>query len=202
MLEVNAIYFVLLAEGFALLALILIGWIAIALLRLRGKRRAIADLAARIDKHAAERSTSTEAFLQAVYGLENEDLQAAVKNIAQREDEFYQLLLLALKRGKQAQIGALDGALERLIESYKCLQPRVDETPPEALETAEEIVTLRGENEKLRCELSLAKNKMSALVSEFGNMFGGGKDHELALEEIKDKVAAFDLDSEVDFKLG
>lgn len=201
MLEVNAIYFILLAEGFTLLALILVVWIAISLFRLRGKRRAVADLEARIGRHAAERAAQAETFLQAVYGLENEDLHNAVKSIAQREDEFFGLLLQALKRGKNAQIGALDGALERLIDSYKSLPPRADEMPAEAREALEEAASLRGENEKLRCELSLAKNKMSALIDEFGNMFGGGKDHELALEEIKQKVTAFNDDADVDFKL-
>ena len=201
MLEVNAIYFILLAEGFALLALILVGWIAITLFRRHGKRRAIAGLEQRIDKHAAERASQAETFLQAVYGLENDDLHKAVQSIAQREDEFFGLLLQALKRGKQAQIGALDGALERLIDSYKSLPPRIDEGAADALEAIEEAASLRGENEKLRCELSLAKNKMSALIDEFGNMFGGGKDHELALEEIKQRVSAFNDDGEVDFKL-
>ena len=94
-----------------------------------------------------------------------------------------------------------EAALERLIDSYKSLPPRVDEMTVEALEAIEEVTSLRGENEKLRCELSLAKNKMSALIDEFGNMFGGGKDHELALEEIKQKVTAFNDESDVDFKL-
>ncbi len=201
MLEVNAIYFILLAEGFALLALILLLWIAIALFRLRGKRRAIADLEMRIGKHAADRASQAEAFLQAIYGLENEELHNAVQSIAQREDEFFKLMLQALKGGKRTHIGALDTALDRMIESYKCLQPRIDETPAEALQAIEEVTSLRDENEKLRCDLSLAKNKMNALMEEFGNMFGGGKDHELALEEIKQKVSAFNDAADVDFKL-
>jgi len=54
-LEVNAIYFILLVEGFALLALILLVWVVIALFRLRGKRRSIADLERRLGVRLVER---------------------------------------------------------------------------------------------------------------------------------------------------
>ena len=201
MLEVNAIYFILLLEGFALLALVLLGWVIFSIVRYRRKHRAIGDLKRRIGNGASEHAAQVEALLLAVYGLEGDDLQSALRNILQREDEYHQLLLAALKSGKKSQVDLLDTALERVVDAYKCLQPRVGESSVEAQQAAEQVTELRGENEQLRCELSLAKNKMSSLISEFGNMFGGGKDHELALEEIKEKVAAFDADDEIDVKL-
>ncbi len=201
MLEVNAIYFILLLEGFALLALILLGWVIFSILRFRGKRRAIGDLEKRLSKGSKEHAAQVETLLQAVYGLDGEDLQNTLRNILQREDEFNQLLLDSLKRGKKGQVDMLDSALARVIDAYKCLQPRADENSAEQEQAVAQVTELRGENEQLRCELSLAKNKMSALIDEFGNMFGGGKDHELALEEIKEKVAAFNDDDQIDVKL-
>ncbi|MDH3762095.1 MAG: hypothetical protein OEU50_14030, partial [Gammaproteobacteria bacterium] len=65
----------------------------------------------------------------------------------------------------------------------------------------QEITTLRHENEELRSELSQAKNSLSDMIAEFGNMFGGGKDHELDLHELKKKLAAMEARSEVDINL-
>ncbi len=60
---------------------------------------------------------------------------------------------------------------------------------------------LRDENEELRSELSVAKNNLSNMIAEFGNMFGGGKDHALDLHKIKKKLAAMQASSELDINL-
>jgi len=88
-----------------------------------------------------------------------------------------------------------------LIDSYKCLQPRVEKPNSEAEESQQEISLLRSENEELRGELSLAKNNLSDMIAEFGNMFGGGKDHELELHELKKKLAAMQASTEIDITL-
>ncbi len=202
MLEVNAIYFILLVEGFGLLLILILLWLLIAVIRLRRKRRSIRDYAARIKNRAAERSRQSEAFLQAVYHLEADELRAALEQIEKREGEFFQLLLLTLRQGKPTQIAALETAFDAMIAAYKCLQPRpAAETTP-TTEVRQRIEALKNENDELRSELSVAKNGLSDMLTEFGNMFGGGKDHELNLHDLKQKLAALQVGSEVDVKLG
>ena len=45
-----------------------------------------------------------------------------------------------------------------------------------------------------RNELSVAKDQLSDLISEFGDMFGGGKDHHFALHEIVEMINAIKAD--------
>lgn len=201
MLEVNAIYFILLVEGFGLLLFLILVWLLIAVFRIRRKGKAVADLAAGFKKRTDQRAEKTEAFLQAIYQLDEQDLRAAMENIDKHEQDFFQLLAASLKRGKSAHIGGLESALDQLIDSYKCLQPRVEKPNSEAEESQQEISLLRSENEELRGELSLAKNNLSDMIAEFGNMFGGGKDHELELHELKKKLAAMQASTEIDITL-
>lgn len=203
MLEVNAIYFILLVEGFGLLLFLILLWILIAVFRLRRKRKAVRDLVVRFRNRAAQRAEQTAAFLQAVYGLDGQDLQAAMQDIEKHEHDYFQLLIACVQRGRPAHIQGLDTELERLFDAYKCLQPRIEAQDAEATAEAgrQEISVLRSENDELRSELSLAQNKLGDMIAEFGNMFGGGKDHELDLHELKKKLAAMQAGSEVDINL-
>ena len=193
MLEVNAIYFILLVEGFVLLLVLLLAWLLVALVRRRRKRANIEKLTASIKGRSSLRKQQTESFLQAVYQLEGDDLRATLSDIDKHETEFFKHLIESLHRGKGTQISTLDTALDNLIKAYKCLQPRV-ETATEDEAVVEEISTLRGENEELRTELSVANNQLSDLITEFGEIFGGGKDHQLSLQEVMDRVDAIKAD--------
>ena len=194
MLEVNAIYFILLLEGFVLSLVLLLAWLLVTLIRRRRKRRDIAELAAAIKGRSASRKQQTESFLQAVYQLEGEDLRATLTDIDKHETDFFQHLIESLSRGGRARINTLDMSLDKLIKSYKCLQPRVEIPPLEQPEVVQEITTLRGENKMLRSDLSVAQNKLGDLIAEFGEIFGGGKDHQLTLQEVMDKVDAMKAD--------
>ncbi len=201
MLEVNAIYFILLVEGFVLLLCLILLWILIAVFRLRRKGAAVRELAARFSRGREQRAEQTEAMLQAVHRLEGDDLSSALHDIDQHENEFIRLLIVSLKRGKSAHIETLDAALDRLIESYKCLQPRAEKALPEDEEKQQEIASLLSENDELRDELSAANNKLNDMIAEFGNMFGGGKDHELDLHQLKKMLAALQAGSEIDISV-
>ncbi len=194
MLEVNAIYFILLAEGFVLLLVLLLAWVLVTLIRRRRRRNDIAEIAAGIKSRSASRRQQTESYLQAVYQLEGEELRTTLADIDKHETEFFQHLVESLYRHRRAQITSLDLSLDKLIKSYKCLQPRVETTPREELEAVQEITTLRGENETLRTDLLVAQNKLGDLITEFGEIFGGGKDHQLTLQEVMDKVGAMKAD--------
>ncbi|MCP4874076.1 MAG: hypothetical protein GY896_01200 [Gammaproteobacteria bacterium] len=187
MLEVNAIYFILIAEGFVLLLIVLLAWILFALVSRRRKRREIVSLAANIKQRSAQRAEQTLSFLQAVYQLEEEDMSAALADIDKHEAEFFRQLVDSLNRGSRSQIASLDTSMEELIKSYKCMRPRAE---TDSKETVQEINALREENETLRNELVVAKNELSDLIAEFGEIFSGGKGHQLTLQEVTDMVDA------------
>jgi hypothetical protein len=128
------------------------------------------------------------------YDLHGEELSAALEYINRHETEFFQHLVDSLYQGDHAQLSTLEAALDELIGSYKCIQPRSEESSREELEAARELKSLRGENETLRDELSLARNKLSDTITEFGDMFGGGKDHQLALHEVVERIDAMKAD--------
>ena len=46
----------------------------------------------------------------------------------------------------------------------------------------------------MRSDLCAAQEKLSDMITEFGEIFGGGKDHQLTLQEIMDKVDAMKAD--------
>jgi hypothetical protein len=193
-LEVNAIYFILLLEGFVLLLVLLLVWLLVTLVRRRRKRKTIADFAAAIKGRSSAHRQQTESFLQVVYQLQGDDLMNTLADIDKHETEFFQSLIESLYRGGRAQISTLDMSLDKLIKSYKCMQPRVETSPLEQPEVVQEMTTLRGANESLRNDLSVAQNKISDLITEFGEIFGGGKDHQLTLKEVMDKVDAMKAD--------
>jgi hypothetical protein len=60
-----------------------------------------------------------------------------------------------------------------------------------------QIETITAENENLKQELEATKEKMQGMIDEFGNMFGGGSDHELAKHEVVDKMLSEDNENEV-----
>jgi len=189
-LEVNAIYFILLAEGFVLLLIVLLVWTLMTLIGKRRKNRRIAELKVRLEGRSLRRSEQTRTFLQTTYQLEGEDLGMALADINRHEAEFFEHPLAGLYRGGRAQLNSIDTAMDKLIEAYKCLRPRSDSSSREELEAVEEVVSLRVENETLRSDLSVAKNRLSDTISEFADMFGGGKDHQLSMHEVVERIDA------------
>ncbi len=196
MFEINAIYFFLLAEGFVLLLVLLLVWILVAFFGKRRKWRDIAKLKAGLRSGTRRRSEQTKTFLQTVYHLEGEDLNAALADINRHEAGFFEHLVASLYRSGRAQFNALGTAMDKLVESYRCLQPRSEPASEKELEAVQESATLRGENETLRNELSAANKKMNDMMSEFGDMFGGGKDHQISMSEVKERVDASNVDND------
>lgn len=197
MFEVNPIYFILLAEGFVLLLIILLIWVLITLVSRRRKRMELSRFASTIKKRASQRSERNQAFLSAVYQLEDEDMRVALAEIDKCETEFLQDLMNSLNRVSSDRFNALDASLEGLIKSYKCMQPRIEAESQEAPEDIQQKMNhLRGENESLRDELSTANSKLGVLINEFGEIFGGGKDHQLTLQDVINKVDTMKADHE------
>ena len=194
MLEVNAIYFILLLEGFVLLLILLLTGMLIAMIRKRRHGKKIAQLKLMVKNRSLLHGEKSRSFLQTVYGLDGEELSAAQEHIDQHESRFFRHLVDSLYQGERTQLSTFEAALDELIDSYKCLQPRSKTVTPEELEAARELVSLRGANETLRDEISVARNKLSDTIAEFGDIFGGGHDHQLALHEVVERIDAIKAD--------
>ncbi len=195
MFEVNAILFILLLEGFALVVALLIMMVVVLMIRKSRRTRAIRQLADQVKHHSSIRLEQTGSFLQAVYQLEDEELNEAVGNIDRHEKRFFQQLVDVIHNMDYEQITSLDASLAELIDTYKCMKPKQQETQEDP-GLILEIEELREANRKLKDELSITKETMSNMIAEFGSMFGGGKDHELAKHEVVDKIPANEEDED------
>ena len=75
----------------------------------------------------------------------------------------------------------------RLVnDDFDNLMAAVD--PSDDLKTLKKIAELEKEKAILAEELSVTKKTMDGMIAEFGNMFGGGSDNEMAKSEVVDKL--------------
>ena len=190
MLEVKAIYIILLAEGFGVAVLLLILMICQRVRIYRRKRKAVKQLISQIKHQSKIRNEKTGYFLQQNYNLEGGELKQAVNTIDKQEKKFFQKIIKMFLEGDTELVKTMDAALAELVDTYKDLKPKITEVKDSAEldEVLQEIEALRAENERLETELDNAKQKMEGMIGEFGNMFGGGKDHEMAKHEVVEKV--------------
>jgi len=192
MFEVNASLLILLVEGLALSLIVIALIFVVVTKRRRRKRGAIAQLVSQIKKQSALRTQETGSFLQEIYQLEDEELSKAVRAIDKSEKDFFQKLIDSYLTDDPALITSIDAAVAGMIDTYKDLkpkQPEVDTSIGDELdESRKKIRMLEAANEKLKEELGITKETMAGMIAEFGNMFGGGSDHELANFEVVEKV--------------
>lgn len=189
MFEVNAILFLLLIEGFVIVLLVLA---LIVVLRIRLKslnKKAVAQLVSQIKKQSDVRMQETGSYLQEVYQLEDEELENAVKEIDRQEKRFYQKIIRMFLYPDSSQITSMDASMAELIGCYKALKPATTPESKAALANAlKEIVELKTEKEKIQLDLNEKKKTLDGMVSEFGNMFGGGSDHDLEKDSVVEKI--------------
>jgi hypothetical protein len=190
MFEVNPLLFIMLVEGFIILLLALV---LIIVFRFRSKarhRKAVKQLVSQVNHQSEVRMKETGSFLKDIYELEDSELKQAVMEIDKREKKFIQKIIDMFLKGETALLTAMDAAVAELIEPYKKLRPRVaHQSESEAqLSMQTQLETMSAENENLRQELDITKDKLQNMIGEFGDMFRGGSDHGLAKHEVVDKL--------------
>jgi len=192
MISINAALFILLVEGLFVLLVALAIVIALGHRRRRKKRKAVAQLVAQIKKQSEVRTQETGSFLQDIYQLEDDELKKSVAAIDKSEKHLFQKLIESFLTDNPELISSMDAAIAELIDTYKELKPKeqIIEKVSEENENLlrDEIEKLHNENDKLKDELGITKETMTNMIAEFGNMFGGGADHELANFEVVNKV--------------
>lgn len=132
----------------------------------------------------------TGSFLQEVYQLEDEDLDKAVKEIDHQEKQFYQKIIRLFLYSDTRQITAMDASIAKLVGSYKALKPApvTRENTVELDAALKELEALKIEKEKLQKDFDEKSKTMDGIVSEFGNMFGGGSNHQLDKSLVVEKL--------------
>lgn len=192
MIEINAAVLIIIVEILAVLLAGIAIFAVVAFRRRRKKLQAIAQLVDQIKKQSELRTQETGSFLQEIYQLEDVDLKKAVEAIDKSEKEFFQKLVDSYLITSPELITSMDASVAGLIDVYKELKPRapeVDQSSKGELEQLSKVAEKLGqENEKLKEELSITQNTITNMISEFGNMFGGGAGHELANYEVVEKV--------------
>ncbi len=197
MIEISALMFTLVGELLVILSIVLLLWLLFTIKRHQRDRSAVRKLVDQVMHQSATRQQETNSFLHEKYRFEGDQLNQAVLAIDKAEKKFIQRFInIYLKRDAQG-LAALDAALAELIDAYKNLSPIMPDT--ETLESldkvsevkeqaARQVEEARQESERLTEELGITKQTMSDMIAEFGNMFGGGADHELAKHEVMKKL--------------
>jgi len=162
MLEVKAVYFVLLAEGFGVSVLAVILMIAWRLRIHHRKRKAVAQLVSQIKHQSEIRIGKTSSFLQDIYDFDNEELKHAVETVDRQEKKIFQKIIKMFLNDDAEIVTGMDAALTELIETYKALKPIVPEGqgPGDLNEALLEIETLKSENENLKRDLEISRAKV------------------------------------------
>ena len=157
----------------------------------RKKRKASQQLVSQIKTQSEARTEETGSFLQEFYDLSDMELAIAVAAIDKQERRFFQKLVDTLSRSEASQITSFDATVAELIDTYKSLKPKqVDATNKVGSDyNAEDLNSLRAENATLAEELKITRETMASVISEFGSMFGGGKDNKLESSDMANKVA-------------
>ncbi len=197
MIEISPLMFTLVGELLVILTIILLLWLFITIKRHHRDKGAVRKLVDQVMHQSATRQQETNSFLHDKYRFEGDQLNEAVMAIDKAEKKFIQRFInIYLQRDAEA-LSSMDAAMAELIDSYKNLSPIMPD--PETIESldkveevkeqaARQVEEARQETERLTEELSITKKTMSDMIGEFGNMFGGGADHELAKHEVMKKL--------------
>lgn len=192
MIEVNAAIFILLIESLILTLIIFATVMFFVIKKRRRKRAAITLLVSQIKKQSDLRLTETGSFLKDIYLLDDKDLGKAVKSIDKSEKLLFQKLIDSYLTEDPALISSMDASVAGMIDTYKDLKPKQLKVDSSIVDQSDaqikQVQVLEEANEKLTEELGITKATMSNMISEFGNMFGGGADHEMANFEVVEKL--------------
>jgi hypothetical protein len=189
MFEMNPAILILLCEAVGTLLIACIWLLVLKFKKQSQIHKAVGALVNQIHHQSKTRTEATGSFLREIYQLEDAELANAVKTIDQHEKKFFQVIIDAFAKNETSRINSLDADLAELIDTYKTLKPKkekVDTSDSEA--TLTELERLVKENDSLREELAITNKTMSDMIGEFGNMFGGGSDHELEQGAVVEQV--------------
>ncbi len=192
MIEISLVLFSLLVEILLILIAVLGPILFIYYKHKQKDKKAVKQLIGQVNKQSQERLQATGSFLSDKYLLEGDDLNKAINLIDQTEKKFIQKIINLYIKRDAAALASVDAYLAEVIDGYKNLSPAVPEQEIETVQDhamEEELNKLRHDKAQLTEELSITKETMSNMISEFGSMFGGGQGHDLGKLEVVEKVS-------------
>jgi len=189
MLEINALLFILLAEGIVILLATLVLLTVLQLRKYRRHRNAVKKLVSQVNHYSDVRMKDSSTFLHDIYELEDTELRQTVKEIDTREREFIQKIIDIFLRGETVLLTTVNVAVNELIGPYKKLRPKI---PAPIISEGEQsalmqLETLEAQNDKLDRELKLTKERM-ANMARFYARSDRGNDSKLARPEGKEQA--------------
>lgn len=188
MFEVNALLFILLAEGVVILLAILILVTALQVRKKSCYRNAVRNLVSQVNHYSEVRMKDTGTFLHDTYGLEDAELRQTVNQIDTSEREFIQKIIDIFLRGETDFLTTVNVAINELIGPYKKLRPKI---PAPIISEGEQsalmqLETLEAQNERLDQELKITKERM-ANMARFYARSDRGSDKQLTGPEEKNQ---------------
>ncbi len=190
MTEIPTWLLIVMVEALALLVLVLGAWMFISIRGVRRRRQAVDKLVRQIRQQSKLRLEETGSFLEEKYRFEGDELSKAVEQVDKAEKLFFQRVInLYLKRDDD-RLQSLDAWVAELIDVYKSLSPvmpAAGESAPDE-ETRQKLTELEARKQALEEELKITKTTMGNMISEFGNMFGGGHDSPLDKSKVVEKM--------------
>lgn len=187
MIEVSAVLFTLIVEGFIILLAIIIVALIISKRCKNRDRKAANQLVKQIKHQSQTRIEQTGSFLNEKYHFEGNGLKKAVQAIDKSEKRFFQKIINMYLKRDSDELMSMDASVAEMIDTYKSLEPIAPQAEGNSEEDQAEIERLKQENASLSEELASTRQTMSEMVAEFGNMFGGGSDNEVAKFEVMEK---------------
>jgi len=189
MLEVSAILLILLVEGIVILLSIMLLVIVLRVRKNRRHRSTVRQLVSQVNHYSEVRMKDTGTYLHDIYDLDGTELRQAVNEIDKREREFIQKIIDLFLRDETSLLAEMNTAVAELIEPYKDLRPKI---PAPIASDGEQsalmkLETMGAQNEKLTQELKITRDRMMSIIARFYNRSGGGDDHRIVEQKVKDK---------------
>ena len=191
MMEIDARLFTLLAEGFALITLVLLASLFLGARRRRKDRKALRALVASINAEAGARQEQTRALFA--------DEDHAV-SLSKQERAVCQAFIGAYGKRAPEALAGVYAQLKTLVDGYQQRMQQVETDVGDAAQ--DEVLTkLKADYEQVTRELDITKRTMEKMMHEYNSMFGGGAEAaqeagESAGAEAGESAEAGDGDSE------
>ncbi len=175
MFEVNALLFILLAEGVFILLAALVLLTVLQWRKNRCHRNVVKKLVSQVNHYSEVRKKDPGTFLHDIYELEETELRQTVKEIDTREREFIQKIIDIFLRGETVLLTTVNVAVNELIGPYRKLRPKIPApTVSEGEQTAlMQLETLEAQNEKLDQELKITKERMANMARFYARSDAG-----------------------------
>ncbi|MDH3452108.1 MAG: hypothetical protein OEN20_06775 [Gammaproteobacteria bacterium] len=198
MIEVNATFFTLLMEGFAVACVLLLTNLILSARRNAKDRKALRALVADINEEAGARLERTSSLL---------DDGDSAKALSRHERGVCQAFIGAYNQRAADSLTSIYAALKTLVDAYQRELQQLQQNHSVAAAADDEQVTpndaviskLKDDYERTARELQITKRTMEKMLREYNSMFAGGSGEQAAAElEAEELLHMLEVDTAAD----